>query len=321
MDLRLLEIFCHVYEERSFSKAAERLHLSQPTVSSHVKTLELQVGTTLLDRLGREVTPTRAGTLLYEHGRRIIEAKRLLAQQMDRYLNRLEGELLIGASTIPGEYLLVPLIGEFRAAFPGVEVKLLIRDSAEVLEGVEAGRLEVGFAGAKRALESDLHFQDFAVDQLVLVAPARSKWDAAAEIGFEQLCREPLVVREPGSGTRMIFERRLAELGLDPGALQVAAEMGSTAAVKRAVQSGLGMAVISHLAVEDEVRAERMKVIDIREVGRLERHFYVVTHRRRARSALCDAWLSWLAARPDGAGLPTPKRANARAAKALKKSI
>lgn len=294
MDLRLLEIFCHVCEERSFSRAAERLRLSQPTVSSHVRTFEQQVGATLLDRLGREVTPTRAGALLYEHGRRIMEAKRAMTEDLDRFLHRLEGQLGIGASTIPGEYLLPPLLGELRSAYPRIEVQLLIRDTAEILEKVRAGEIELGFVGARRGDIPDLEYRDFAADRLVLVTPADGRWSGVAEIGLEELCREPMVAREPGSGTRTFFERRLEQVGRGAGDLHIVAEMGSTSAVKQAVLAGLGVAVLSHLAVTFEARAGLLQVVELRDIGPLERRFFTVVHARRVRSPLCEAFLAWL---------------------------
>lgn len=303
LDLRLVEIFCLVCEQRSFSKAAERLRLSQPTVSSHIKTLERQVGASLLDRLGREVAPTRVGTLVYEHGRRIVEAKRALIEDLSRCLHRLEGQLHIGASTAPGDHLLASLIGELRREHPGIEISLMIRDTADILESLENGRIELGFVGARRAGDSSLRFEELALaDRLVLVAPAGSRWDGVAAVGIEQLCREPLVVREPGSGTRLVFEQRLEALGRGLGELNVVAELGSTAAVKQAVLAGAGLAVVSRLAIQQEVGAGLLKVLAMPELDPLERRFFRVTHARRARSPLCEAFLQWLDRR---AVLPT----------------
>lgn len=294
VDLRLLEIFCHVCEKRSFSRAAEHLRLSQPTVSSHIRTLEQQVGATLLNRLGRDVSPTRAGELLYQHGRRIMEAKRALTEDLDRFLNRLEGQLLIGASTIPGEYLLPPLIGEFRSAHPRIEIQLQIRDTIEILEKLREGRIEVGFVGARHGDMPEIQYQAFASDRLVLVAPANERWNSRTEIELEEFCREPIVMREPGSGTRTMFERQLEQLGRAPGELDIVAEMGSTSAVKQAVLAGLGIAVLSHLAVQAEVRAGLLKIVSLREVGQLERQFFTAVHARKVRSPLCEAFLTWL---------------------------
>jgi DNA-binding transcriptional LysR family regulator len=305
MDLRLVEIFCHVCEEKSFSRAASRLRLSQPTVSSHIRTLERQVGAVLLDRPGRAVTPTRVGALLYEHGQRILEAKRALIEDLDRLLNRLEGQLPIGASTIPGEYLLAPLIGEFRAAYPRIEIKLRIRNTAEILGNVRNGRIELGFVGSRLAEFADLQFEDFGADRLVLVAPVKGKWDGRAEVGINELCRYPLIMREPGSGTRATFERRLEQLGRSPLALNVVAEMGSTSAVKQAVLAGIGLAVLSYLAVQSEVKAGLLRIVPIAELGTLERRFFTAIHAHKNRSPLGEALLAWLAAhRPAPAGPP-----------------
>ena len=295
LDLRLVEIFCLVCEQKSFSKAAEHLRLSQPTVSSHIKTLERQVGASLLDRLGREVTPTPVGTLVYEHGRRIVEAKRALAEDLNRYLHRLEGQLHIGASTAPGDYLLASLIGEFRKMHPGIEVSLMIRDTAAILESLENGRIEIGFVGARRAADSALCFEEFSIaDRLVLVAPVGSRWGEVNAIDLEQLRREPFVLREPGSGTRLVFEQHLEALGVSLRELNVVAELGSTAAVKQAVLAGIGLAVVSHLAIQQEVEAGLLKILGMPDLDPLERHFFQVTHTRRARSPLCDAFLQWL---------------------------
>jgi LysR family transcriptional regulator, transcriptional activator of the cysJI operon len=295
LDLRLVEIFCLVCEQRSFSKAAERLRLSQPTVSSHIKTLERQVGASLLDRLGREVTPTRVGILVYEHGRRIVEAKRALIEDLNRCLHRLEGQLHIGASTAPGDHLLASLIAELRTVYPGIEVSLMIRDTAAILESLENGRIELGFVGARRTGDSNLCFQELAMaDRLVLVAPAGSRWDEVTEVGIEQLRREPLVVREPGSGTRLVFEQRLEKLGGSLHELNVVAELGSTAAVKQAVLAGAGLAVVSRLAIQHEIGAGLLKVLAMPDLDPLERRFFRVTNARRALSPLCEAFLQWL---------------------------
>ena len=136
MDLRLLEIFCAVYEEGGFSKAGSRLHLTQPTISGHIKSLEEYFGTPLFDRLGRIIQPTAAGELLYEQSRFIQERKKSITERMSKFLNGLEGKLHIGASTIPGEYLLPPIIGRFHKAYPKVEISMAVSDTQSVLRDV-----------------------------------------------------------------------------------------------------------------------------------------------------------------------------------------
>ena len=140
MDLRRLEIFLKVAELGSFSRAAEALFLTQPTVSEHVRALEDELGVQLLDRLGRGTTPTRAGTLLLGYARRLLALSREARQAIEQFQGRVGGELMVGGSTIPGEYVLPALIGAFRGKYPDVSVSLRIGDSRQVQEWVEEGR-------------------------------------------------------------------------------------------------------------------------------------------------------------------------------------
>jgi DNA-binding transcriptional LysR family regulator len=290
VDLRLLEIFCCVYEEKSFSKAAKRLYLTQPTISGHIKSLEEYFGTPLFDRLGREIKPTRAGRLLYEHGRQIVDLKKVMVEGMSRFLNRLAGQLHLGASTIPGEYLLPSVIGRFREAHPNVQINLVIRDTKAIINEVEDGRLELGFVGA-RVPDRSLTFTEFARDQLVLVAPLTPRWKKTTSLRLSELKTEPLLIREPGSGTRMIFERKLDELGENLDDFNVIAQFDSTTAIKEAIKAKIGVSILSHLAVQTELAARLMKTIRIREIETLERDFFAVINARRVRSPLCEAFL------------------------------
>src|SRR6202158_2765253 len=149
MDLRQLEIFVKVAELKSFSKAAEALFLTQPTVSEHIRTLEQELGVRLLDRLGRGAEATAAGRLLLSHATRMLQLQREALQAMDSFQGRLAGELHVAASTIPGEYVLPALIGRFKEKFPDIAITLLIGDSRAVVDWVVDGRAEVAVVGAR----------------------------------------------------------------------------------------------------------------------------------------------------------------------------
>lgn len=290
MDLRQLEVFHAVCEERSFSRAAERLDLSQPTVSGHIKALERFFGTVLLDRLGRETVPTAAGELLYRHSAQLLEGKRLALEAMSRLLGGLEGDLSLGASTIPGEYLLPVLIGRFHEGCPGVRIRVEISDSRAVIRDVEEGRVELGFVGAQLA-EGDVEFRRFASDRLVLAVPATERWREVENVSFDALREEPLVLRERGSGTRATLERRLAEAGYGLRGFNVVAEFGSTAAVKEAVRAGVGWSVLSDLALRTETAAGLIRSPAIDRVGSWERSFFVVRDPRRTTSPSAEGFL------------------------------
>jgi len=292
LDLRRLEIFVKVAELGSFSRAAERLFLTQPTVSEHVRALEDELGVQLLDRLGRGATPTRAGTLLLGYAQRMLALSRETTQAMAQLQGRVSGELVVGGSTIPGEYVLPALIGAFRAKYPDVSVSLRIGGSGEVQAWVEEGRVELGVVGASptaRALEG----RQLMADELVVVVAAEHPWAARATVSLDDLKAEPMIVRERGSGSREAFERALEGVGLDLAAFRIVGEIASTQAIKQAVRAGVGVSIISWRAVVDECRAGLLACVKLRDIT-ISRAFHLVTHRDRSRSPLVQAFLAFV---------------------------
>jgi DNA-binding transcriptional LysR family regulator len=292
MDLRRLEVFVKVAELGSFSRAAEALYLTQPTVSEHVRALEEALGIQLLDRLGRGATPTPAGELLLTYARRILVLMGEARQAIDRFQGRMSGELVVGGSTIPGEYVLPALIGQFKAKYPDISISLRIGSSRQVSEWVEEGRVEVGVVGAPPASRA-VAARELMADEMVMVVPADHPWAALASVTLADVRGEPLILRERGSGSREALERALAEAGMDLGAFRVAGEMGSTQAVKQAVRAGVGIALVSRRAVEDESRAGLLRCVKVRDLN-VARSFHLVTHRDRTRSPLAQAFLEYV---------------------------
>jgi DNA-binding transcriptional LysR family regulator len=292
MDLRRLEIFVKVAELGSFSRAAEALFLTQPTVSEHVRALEDALGVPLLDRLGRGATPTRAGTLLLGYAQRMLALAREAAQAIEQFQGRVSGELTVGGSTIPGEYVVPELIGAFRGKYPDVRVSLLIGSSREVQTWVEEGRVEIGVVGAApagRVLEG----RPLMADELVVVVGAEHPWATRATVSLDELKVEPMIVRERGSGSRQTFERALEGVGLDLGGFRIVGEIASTQAIKQAVRAGVGVSLISRRAVEDECRARLLACVGIEDLT-VTRAFHLITHRDRTRSPLAQAFLAFV---------------------------
>src|SRR5574337_1711373 len=175
MDLHVLELFCRIVESGSFSKAADAMYLTQPTVSGHMKKLEKNAGVRLLDRLGHRATPTKAGALLYPYAKRILALRQEAQQAIDEFKGGLKGELILGASSIPGGYLLPPLIGPFRASYPDISVVLKVSYSKEIIEAVIEGVYEVGAVGAQFD-DGRLDYRTFAEDEMVLIVPPSHPW-------------------------------------------------------------------------------------------------------------------------------------------------
>lgn len=292
MDLRQLEIFVKVAELGSFSKAAESLFLTQPTVSEHIRALEEELGIRLLDRFGRGAAPTKAGQLLVGYARRILELHREARQALDQFQGRMSGELVVGASTIPGEYVLPALIGRFKEKYPDIAISLLIGDTQRAVDWLLEGRVEVAVAGAQiphRALE----YRELMPDELVLVVSAAHPWHGKKTATLEEVRAEPLIVRERGSGSRAALERALADVNLDLSAFRVVGEMGSTQAIKQAVKAGVGISLISKRAVAEECQHGILHCVKVKDL-RFRRAFYLVTNTTRTRSPLAEAFLAFL---------------------------
>lgn len=293
MNLRALEAFCAVYEEGSFTAAARRLGLSQPTVSSHVRSLEEDLGAPVFDRMARESQPTRAAHLLYRHARKLLDLAGEMAEEMDRFLHGLQGHLQVGASTIPGEYWLPARIGRFHGLHPEIEVTLEIHDTRAVLDRVLDGRVELGVVGA-RMEDGDLEFRELTVDRLTLVTSPAHRPEGRREITADELREVPFVLREPGSGTRHMFEAALDRIGLALRDLRVVAELGSTTAVKEAIKAGMGLSVLSRLAVSADLEAGLLREVSVRGLGGMERSLFAVIHTERALSPLGQTFLDFL---------------------------
>ena len=292
MDLRQLEIFAKVAGLRSFSRAAEALHLTQPTVSEHIRSLEDELGVRLLDRLGRGTGTTRAGQLLLSYATRILALSREARQAIEGFQGRMRGELVVGASTIPGEYILPVLLGRFREKFPEVSTTLVIGDSQAVVDWVVEGRVEVGVVGA-RLPRRGLEFRELMPDEEVVVVPAGHPWQGRAEISLDELAGAPLLIRERGSGTRAALEKALERAGMDLGALRIVGEIGSSQAIKQAVKAGMGITIISRIAVEEDCRQGLMAFLRVRDLA-VTRAFHLLTHQERSPSPVAEAFRLFL---------------------------
>jgi len=292
-DLRQLEIFRKVVELESFSKAASAVCLAQASVSERIATLESMVGTKLLDRLGRQVVPTKAGELLYKHAVLLLDMKKTASLEMQEFLGVRRGEIQMGASTIPGEYILPGVIGLFRKKYPSVSVALTIADTVDIHRRILEGDFELGVVGS-RISHNALIYHELWEDELVLAVPAKHRWAKKKGVSFAELCEEPFIMREVGSGTLKIMEEYL-EASQSKGAesLNVVAHLGTSTAVKEGIKAGLGVSILSSRAVETEIKAGILKALKVKGLS-MSRSFYLIRDKRRIASPLCQAMLDFL---------------------------
>lgn len=293
LDLRKLEVFYWVAELKSFSLAAGHLSLRQPTVSAHVRELEEKLGSKILNRVGGEVTPTALGQLLFEQAKSLLALKRETLAALHHFQGKVKGELLIGGSNIPGEYILPVKLGAFIKKYPEVKPILRIGDSAGIVEALLAGEVELGFVGF-RGEDGKLSFQKIWKDEMVLAVPRDHPWARLKAVDLKDLRKEGFISREGGSGTLRSFRKLLSRKGQEPEKLlNVIMELGSTEAIKEALIAGLGVSILSKTSIRREIQDGLLKEVPIRGL-KLERDFYQVFHRHRALSPVSQAFSSFL---------------------------
>ncbi len=294
MNRNHLALFHAVAEAGSISRAAERLCISQPAVSKQIAEFERAFGMPLFDRLPRGVRLTEAGTLLESFARRLLATETEAEAAMRELAGLDRGRLALGASTSIGSYLLPPVLAVFHRAHPAIEIALRIANTEQIQVLLEEGGLDIGFTEGF-IHSGNLDATVFRDDELVVIAPPDSPLARLGALSAERIAREPLVAREAGSGTREVVERAFAERGLTP---TTTVSLGSTEAIKRAVIGGMGIGIVSRLAVADECAGGRLVVLSVpnlvirrplhrlllkgRHIGRASRAFLRVLDRAAA---------------------------------------
>jgi DNA-binding transcriptional LysR family regulator len=275
--------------------AAKALGLTQAAVSQRIQALEKSLDKSLFDRRGGRVLLTEAGQKLYAYSQQILALHREARKDITGHEPPITGELVIAASSIPGEHLLPALLSLFGKQHPHIRVRAAVSDSMAVMAQVERGEVSVGLVGRK-ADNPNMEFRFLASDRMVLVAPTGHAL-SRKKITVDQLAVQPLIVREAGSGLRHGFEKSLEQAGRSFTELRVTLELGSNEAIKKAVQRGVGIAVLSVLAVHKELKSGSLHAIEVKDIH-CDREMFVVQDRRRVPSLPARLFLNFLETNP-----------------------
>jgi len=277
MDIHQLRIFASVFKNKSFSKASEELFLTQPTISDHIRALEEEFDCRLFDRLGRTIIPTKEAEVLYSHAVEIVGKVNTIKEVIGKFKKEIAGELIIGASTIPGTYLMPPMMAVFQKKYPSISFQILIADSRGIVGKVSKHELLLGIVGTRLDNEQ-INYLPFVEDELIVVSSP--SFIMNSKITLKELIKFPMVLREEGSGTRREAEKILEGKGVSHDSIKVAGIFGSTDAVKQAVKAGLGVSILSRFSVTDELKYKILKEIKLIDL-QMKRKFYIVTHKKR----------------------------------------
>jgi len=251
MNLKQLEIFLSVAQSGSFSKGAEANFITQSTASQHISALEKELSVRLLDRTSKGALPTAAGQILVKHTRLVLADMREIHAAIDRFKGIVDVALTVGASSVPGQYLIPKALPVVYQKYPGLTVTLLQGDSYQTLERVRHGEAELGVVG-NLFDEEGFTFTPIGSDEIRLIVPPSHRW-AGQRIFSRNLPEEPFILRETGSGTGKTVTDALRSSGIDLSHMKIRAYLGSNEAIKEAVASGLGVAFLSNVSVQKEL--------------------------------------------------------------------
>lgn len=270
MDLRRLEVFVAVVRHRSFTRAAEELHLSQSAVSQQIAALEGEFGAQLLDRSRRRVALTPAGAACEEWARRLLADGESARRAVAAAHGGMTGALRIAASLTVASYLLPIPLAELMRAHPDVRISVSVENTRHVSAALYDGHVDIGL------VEGDVEVEGLAVeslreDELAVIAPAGHRFTEDPELEFDQLAAEPFINRERGSGTRQVAEAALAEAGYAPQRLRTVAELSGIEPIKAAVEAGIGVAIVSTLSIRRELAQGALIARPVRGVA-MRRH-------------------------------------------------
>ncbi len=259
LNLHQLATFQAVAKHRSYVRAAEELHFSQPAVSAQIRHLEESLGIKLFDQIGRKTHLTQAGEELYLYSQKIFSVIDETMDVMEALRSPYYGRLSVGADTTVGSYVIPGLLGKFRQIYPQVEILLQVLNRASLVEAILNNRVELAVMGSVPD-DAPVEIEPFAFNPLVLVAAPTHRLAGLKNVPIEELGREHFLLREQGSGTRAALEKSLEDAGLP---LEVSMQVGNNSAIKQGVAAGLGIALISRVAIDMELETNRLVILDV----------------------------------------------------------
>jgi len=296
-----LDVFCAVAQHRSFTRAAEALHLTQPAVSRHVQQLERQLGVGVFRRAGGLVVLTEAGQEVLSAAQRIAGVLEEMRDALDAYKGLKRGNVRLIATTTAGEYLLPPVVAAFQRANPGIRVALRVTNRATVLKALADGEADLAVMG-RPPPRAGWTGRPILPNELVAIAPPDHPHATGPRLRAAALASETFLLREAGSGTRVAVQAFLEGAGVP---LDGTVELGSDNAIKQAVMAGLGVSILSRQAIELELSVGRLVVLPVAGLP-LRRQWYVVSSTRTHRPSAVTAFQRFLDQPVVSEGRPEP---------------
>lgn len=292
MNFNLFKTYIRVVETQNLSRTAEEFGFSQPAITKQIQALEELYGVLLLERSGRKLKPTEAGEILYQYAREIVKILEKTEKAMEEAGEGNKGSLVLGASTIPGQYIIPEIIKKFKDNYPYMNMRLDIADTEAIFNKVAERELDIGFVGGwinNRKVEGFSWLED----ELMLVIPEDHRLAGLSKVNLEELLTERWIFREKGSGTRKAVEDLLISKDVRKEDLSISMEAGSTEAVLASVESGMGISIVSNWAIKKLDPQRKIKSLKINE-AKAKRSLYIIFPRQKARRKSVDRFLEFV---------------------------
>ncbi len=293
MDFKQLEAYVKVVELASFSKAADELYVSQPSISTYITALEKELDTVLINRSTKVLSTTLAGERFFDKAKELLALKREAIEMLKNLSKDASGDIRILASSVPALYLLPQLLAELHTLYPKISFTVSQADTVEVVRGIAAHKADVGFVGSTLS-DKKCEFFEFATEKLLFVAPGDGSYSADRHYSLEDLLYfDNFISREYGSGTRIQYEKYFTENGIQLDKIKVCATLDSTYSIINAVISGLGTSIISELAARDAIEQKQLIPLKL-DIELPERKIYTVLNKNVIHSHLVKLFMEYL---------------------------
>ncbi len=263
LNVHQLNVFVIAADTLNFTQTAKRLHLTQSSVSQHIKSLESQLGVELFERKGRSLEITDAGFVLLPMAREIVDGSIRVAEQMELLKNEIHGHLIIGCNTAPGKYILPTMLAKFHEHFPLVRIACQVLPAKQIEEGMAEGDVHFTLSNVPDTSTEGVEYQLYLEEPIELIVPLDHRWADRKEIKPEELLEEQFISREKNSGTYQNVAKALLDIGIDIEKLDAFMEMGTSEALALAVEQGLGVGFVSKMILE-KICPGRVALVKVR---------------------------------------------------------
>lgn len=292
MEDHKLKVFCTVAETKSFSKTSEIIHLTQPAVSLQIQALEELYETKLFDRSSGSIALTPAGEILYRYAKEILTLYAEAAKEISKITGLIKGCVKVGAGTTVGNYILPAVSVDFKKRHPKIRVSISIGNTKKILEMLNSSMIDFGII-SEAPMKSKFIVESIISDELCVICSADHPLSNQKSVSLYDIVKEPFIIREEGSSTRVIIEKFLADHGISVSDLHVSLILGSTGSIKEAVERGIGVSIVSKWAIRKEVSCGNLKILKLKE-GKITREFYIILPKNTILSPAVEEFITYL---------------------------